>query len=226
MGVIRKATQTATHWLRHARSAQECARSPGWPAHRSHWRPWRSGHRRCVRCENQPPQGVETAGNPRESEGGIDAGEPGGGEPPRRLMRAAVRTEPQAVVRSTLPEAAAEVSARLRAPVRCAVRSSVRGEAGTGDAGGASATSRGEARGRRSRPGRARRGPRGAWRTAPARGDQGGGTVEGDRRLHRGVGRHAAVSEASRRASVSAQRAKRAEARGIAAEIDRREIAA
>ena len=38
------------------------------------------------------------------SEGGIDAGEAGGGEPPRRLMRAAVRTEPQAVVRSTLPE--------------------------------------------------------------------------------------------------------------------------
>ena len=49
------------------------------------------GHRmagptaRCVACENQPPQGVKTAWNPRESDGGIDAGEPGGLEPPRRL---------------------------------------------------------------------------------------------------------------------------------------------
>ena len=49
---------------------------------------------------------------------------------------------------------------------------------------------------------------------------------QGDWTLHHGVGRHAAVSEASRRASVSAQRAQLAEARGIAAEIDRREIAA
>ena len=45
------------------------------------------------------------------SEGGIDAGEPGEREPPRRLMRATVAAEPRAVVRSTLPKARAEVSA-------------------------------------------------------------------------------------------------------------------
>ena len=39
----------------------------------------------CVRCEAETPNGVQIATNPRESEGGIDAGEPGGGEPTRRL---------------------------------------------------------------------------------------------------------------------------------------------
>ena len=69
---------------------------------------------------------------------GIDAGERGGWEPPRRLMRRAVRPEPQAVVRSTLPEAGALVPAEVRAPVRRVVhgvvRSPVRGEARTGEA--------------------------------------------------------------------------------------------
>ena len=45
-----------------------------------------------------------------------------------------MRPEPQAVARSTLPEARAEVSALVRTPVHGAVRSQVRGEAGTGDA--------------------------------------------------------------------------------------------
>ena len=34
---------------------------------------------------NEAPKGVQIATNPRESDGGIDAGEAGGGEPPRRL---------------------------------------------------------------------------------------------------------------------------------------------
>ena len=42
-------------------------------------------HHRCVGCENQTPTGVQTARNPRESDGGIDAGDAGGGEPPRRM---------------------------------------------------------------------------------------------------------------------------------------------
>ena len=39
----------------------------------------------AFRCEAETPKGVQIATNPRESEGGIDAGEPGGGEPTRRL---------------------------------------------------------------------------------------------------------------------------------------------
>ena len=115
------------------------------PAH-----PWRDLHQRCVRCENQPPKGVETATNPRESDGGIDAGEAGGMEPPRRLMRAAMRSEPRAVVRSTLPQASTVRPERVQG----AVRSSVRGEAGTSDA----RSAKGDARSASVRP--TRRGER------------------------------------------------------------------
>ena len=71
-----------------------------------------------------------------------------------------------------------------------AVRMPVRGEAGTGDASGATATSRCDARGRRSRPGRARRRPRRARREAPARAST--NTRRAVREYRRGVARAAA----------------------------------
>ena len=85
-----------------------------------------------------------------------------------------MRTEPQAVVRSTLPKAKAAITALVGAAVHRAVRSPVRGEAGTGDARSAPGRAGGNAR---SRPGRARRGLRRALREAPARGGRGGGVV-------------------------------------------------
>ena len=98
--------------------------------------------------------------------------------------RTGVRTEPQAAVRSTLPEAEAGVPARVRAPVHGAVRSAV-----SGDARSAVAPSRGDARSRRSRRGRAKRG---------GRGGRAGDAVE---RGHERAGPATAVSAASRRAS-------------------------
>ena len=104
-----------------------------------------------------------------------------------------MRPEPRAVVRSTLPEAEAVLSAVMRTRLPGAVRSEVRarsagasaratapvrrmvhraerepvdGDADTGDARSAAATSRGDARCRRSRRGRARRGLRRAQRAA------------------------------------------------------------
>ena len=74
----------------------------------------------------------------------------------------AARTEPRAVVRSTLPDAATAAPARVRTVLptrlRTAVRMPVIGEAVTGDGRSAGATGRGDARRRRSRRGRARRG--------------------------------------------------------------------
>ena len=113
----------------------------------------------------------------------------------------APRTEPQAVARSVLPEARAEVSALVRALLHGAVRSPVTGEARTGDARSATATSRGAARSRRSRPGRAKRGPRRARRAAPSRGGRGGdvnGVVERGRNR---VGPARGGERASRRAN-------------------------
>ncbi len=98
-----------------------------------------------------------------------------------------------------------------------AVRSAVTGEAVTGDARSAAAASRGDARSRRSRPGRAKRGLRRAWRAAPARGDHGGSADDAVEPCRDGAGSATAVSAASRRGKRSAQRPKGAEARGIPA---------
>ena len=100
----------------------------------------------------------------------------------------AVRPEPKAVARSALPKARAEVSALVRTPLHGVVRSPVRGAAGTGDARSATATRRGEARSRRSRPGRAKRGLRRARRAAPSRGGSGGDVAGAVERSPGGVG--------------------------------------
>ena len=93
------------------------------------------------------------------------------------------------MVRSTLPKAEAALSALVRTRLHGAVREPVTGEAVTGDARSAAATSRGDARCRRSRPGRARRGGRG------------GGEDDAVERCTERGGAATAVSAASRRAS-------------------------
>ncbi len=76
------------------------------------------------------------------------------------------------MVRSTLPKARAVMSALLRTALHGVVRSAVCGGAVTGEARNAAAASRGGARSRRSRPGRAGRVRRRARCAAPARGDR------------------------------------------------------
>jgi len=123
------------------------------------------------------------------------------------------------VVHSTATAAPAAMSALVRTRLHGAVREPVDGEAATGDARSAEGTSQGEARNRRSRPGRARRAPRRARRVAPSRGECGGAGDDAIGPVVDRAGPTAAASAASRRASVSAQRPKGAEARGIAAVI-------
>ena len=125
----------------------------------------------------------------------------------------AVRPEPQAVVRSTLPKAMAVPAAPVPAGLHGAVRGLVSGEAGTGDARSAAAASRGDARCRRSRPGRARRGRRRARRAAPMRGVNGGLANDAVEHGNERVVPAAAASAASRRASGarSDRRARRRE---------------
>ena len=82
---------------------------------------------------------------------------------------------------------------------QCGARCS--GVAGTGDARSVAAASRGDARSRRSRPGRARRGRRRARREAPARGDHGGPARDAVEPRRDGAVPATAVSAASRRAS-------------------------
>ena len=120
------------------------------------------------------------------------------------------------VVRSTATAAPAAMSALVRTRLHGAVREPVDGEAGTGDARSAEGTSQGEARNRRSRPGRA---PRRAGRVAQSRGECGGAGDDAIGCVVDRAGPTAAASAASRRASVSAQRPEGAEARGIAAVI-------
>ena len=147
-----------------------------------------------------------------------------------------VRPEPQAVVRSTLPKAKAAVSALVRAPVHGAVRSEVRsrsagararvqralrrgvrepvcGEAGTGDARSAPGRARGDARSRRSRPGRARRGLRRALREAPARGGRGGSPNEVVERCAAAAVQHAAESVSEPPGKRTGARSERSERR-------------
>ena len=125
----------------------------------------------------------------------------------------AARPEPQAVVRSTLPKAMAATTAPVPALRHGAVRRLVSGEAGTGDARSAAAASRGDARCRRSRPGRARRGRRRARREAPPRGVNGGPADDAVEHGNERVVPAAAASAASRRASGarSDRRARRRE---------------
>ena len=54
----------------------------------------RRQHHRCVGCGAETPKGVQIAGNSRESEGGIDAGESAGSEPLWRLSGGTCRHEP------------------------------------------------------------------------------------------------------------------------------------
>ncbi len=87
----------------------------------------------CADCINDA-SGVEPKAAPGGqdgqicgmSDGGIDAGEAGGREPPRRLSGGRCGRSRRAVVRSTLPEARAEVSALVRTRLHGAVWSEVR----------------------------------------------------------------------------------------------------
>ena len=189
---------------RHARGGHErtgSRASAARAANSGHEQPRQPLHQRCVGCENQGRPGRSgTASVQHERRGNRR------GRSPRRgaaaaCERAAVRPEPQAVVRSTLPKARAEVSALVRARLHGVVRSAVNGEAVTGDARSVAAASRGDARSRRSRPGRARRGPRRVRRAAPARGDHGGPANDAVEPRRDGAGPATAVSAASRRAS-------------------------
>ena len=89
-------------------------------------RAWQGQHQRCVGCENQgrpgrsgrPIQRQERWGNRRRGTRRRGAA--------AALERRAVRREPQAVVRSTLPEATTAVSAVMRTRLPGAVRSEVR----------------------------------------------------------------------------------------------------
>ena len=85
----------------------------------------------------------------------------------RTRRRGAVRSE----VRSRSAGARAPAETPMRLVVHRAVREPVDGEADTVGARSAAVTSRREARGRRSRPGRARRAPGRAGRVALPRGD-------------------------------------------------------
>ncbi len=114
-----------------------------------------------------------------------------------RRMGAATALEWRAV----RPEAMAAPTAPVPALLHGAVRKQVAGEAGTGDARGAAAASRGDARCRRSRPGRARRGRRRARRVAPSRGGYAGPANDAVELGNERVVPAAAASAASRRAS-------------------------
>ena len=95
----------------------------------------------------------------------------------------------------------AELPALVRPVVHGAVRSAVHGEADTGDARSAGATSRGAARSWCSRPARARRALRRARRATPTRGAYGGRATDAVDDDEDGGGPATAVSAASRRAS-------------------------
>ena len=172
------------NFSRHVKPAPRCARSWCSAVHRSHDRPWRDGHQRCVGCETQGRPGGTERPNLRYERWGNRR------RRSRRVGAAAAFERAEAprvlhgIVRSTAAEALAEVSALVRARLPGAVR----GEAGTGDARSATATSRGEARSRRSRPGRAKRVPRRARREAPWRGGHGGDVGGAVERGHDRVG--------------------------------------
>ena len=192
----------------------------------------RALHQRCVGCGTQGRPGRSGRPNLRyERWGNRRRGTRRRGAVTAIEWRA-VRTEPQAVVRSTLPEARAEVSALVRALLHGAVRSevrvrsagaparvqrAVRGEAGTRRRTGCTGASRGDARSRRSRPGRARRGLRRALCEAQARGERGGGPNEFVERCAGGGGPARGGERSEPPGKRSAQRPKGAEARGIPA---------
>ena len=177
------------------------------PSGAGHRCAWPGQHHRCVGCEEPrpPPGGPGTAiarherrGNRRRRARLVGAA--------AARERTGVRTEPQAAVRSTLPEAEAMVPARVRAAERNAVPRLVRGEARTGEARSAA----------RAEP---RRGPRRARRAASARGDHGGRAGDAVEPCRHGVGPARGGERSELAGKRSAQRPKGAEARGIAAEI-------
>ena len=112
--------------FRHVRGAQPCARPCRSAGYRGPSRPWRSLHHRCVGCETQ--------GRPGRSGRPSLLHQRSGNRRRRSRRRGAataiewrsLRREPQAVVRSTLPEAEAVVPALVRALLHGAVRSEVR----------------------------------------------------------------------------------------------------
>ncbi len=147
------------------------------------WGPRAPLHHRCVGCGTQGRPGRSGRPNLRyERWGNRRRGTRRRGAATAIEWRT-VRPEPQAVVRSTLPEARALLPGAVRSEVRARsagvsarVQRAVRGEAGTRRRTGCTGASRGDARSRRSRPGRARRGLRRVLRKAPARGERGGGS--------------------------------------------------
>ena len=194
---------------RHARSGQRCPR-PG------HGQPTAgtSGHRDP--CINDA-SGVRTKaapggpGRPARcmSDGGIDAGEARGGEPPRRVSGgrcARSRRQPCAARcrrrRRRCPHRCGRDCA-ARCGAKCAKRS-----AGARARAEPAATHEVQPRRAEAMPaagaageGRARRGRRRARRAAPARGDHGGPALDAVEPRHHGGGPATAGSEASRLAS-------------------------
>ena len=107
-------------------------------------------HPWCVGCENQGrPRAVGNGRTRGKSDGGIDAGEAGGGEPPRRVSGGrCARSRPHRCGRRSPTRCGARCAkrsagARARAETRArrfvygAVPEPVRGAAGTGEARGA-----------------------------------------------------------------------------------------
>ena len=105
-----------------------------WAANSGYERPRQRLHKRCVGCGNQgrpgglgrPNRQHRSSGNRHRRTRRVGAA--------AALERRAVRREPQAVVRSTLPEARAEVSAHLRPRLHGAVRSGGAASGGDGRA--------------------------------------------------------------------------------------------
>ncbi len=199
-----------------------------WGMRDSAWAALRALHQGCVGCETQGRPGRSGRPNLRYERGGNRRRRSRRRGAATAIEWRTLRREPRAVVRSTLPKAKAAVSALVRAPVHGAVRSEVRsrsagararvqralrrgvrepvcGEAGTGDARSAPGRARGDARSRRSRPGRARRGLRRALREAPARGRRGGSPNEVVERRATAAVQHAAESVSEPPGKRSAQ---------------------
>ena len=165
---IRKTAHRAGEYTRSAflLSAIVVVRGAGAHSRVLKGRCWRGLQRAASGVRKHAPSGASRARIRTTNDRGNDAREPGRVEPSRRFERRDVATRTGTVVRGEVIEAPAATpargSARGSAPARVrehrAVRRPVHGEAVTGGARSADAASRGDADGRRSRPGRARRG--------------------------------------------------------------------
>ena len=199
-------------FFRHVKPALRCAQSCCSAVYRSHDRPWRTLHQRCVGCETQSRPGrYGTA---------IEQQQRWGNRRRRSRRRGAAtanewrspRTEPKAVARSALPKARAEVSALVRARLHGAVH------------GEAPATHGVRRRRAEAKPaaGAAGQGERSEFRDergAQRRGEEDTAvTLAVPSNVATTVSaRHTAGSAASRRASGARSERQRTEARGIPA---------